>query len=932
MAEQQLPEPGYPYDTTNYPDVFYDPSQGCHDIYTHPNAASGCIPAPQFLKSGPTGHGSIPTTLPLPPPTGSQALSDLRPHPHPRPRPIPNSVMVPSPTPVHAPMPAPASAPAPVPRPTSSKIPPTAVNADKGKGRAVSGTPCPPAKSTTSAATGSFVGHGLMNPVQFNRTPVCPSGLRLKRSPTPENPYFPSTFLPTKPEPEPSSPIDLCASSDVADEDNVESVAPVELVDIPEEWGADAEVHVGEDLDNGEEPDELEGFKEAHQRAASTIRSSSPASISELKEIIKKGGSPVMDPDELHAFLVVGRRGKLWLLVEQGLIIMYIFDPKAPEDHVQMVLRPLNLRRPGPLWDGMSRNLFLAAQNSSAIAQAFVKIMLVYKDIWYMIEVRGFSVNLTLPKEQAIRSIKTALNEAREDGAPLTSIVTPSEYYHWIDQPWYELVDVHGQVVPRPAALAGTLANSKEKCRREDENPLSPCAWNTIRPHTDVTLAGSDVDSSAPPPALSEVAPADVNPPHATHPQAQNAVAGPSTAAPSANANPSAKPGTVATDGLAGALLETCASAHDFKEQLLSMRKVQLEIDARNVDHQHQLFSEEQAGMEQERLHWIELEEEHVECEAVEMEERINRDREGQFFGEIMTTLNHEKVEDDIVVMLNRHLRERFKQKIESQQPFVAPHNPSHHNLQVQSSLAHRAALAPAPGPSSPLTVTIPKLGMHTPLVSSHTLVTKPAPSATNPPEGPMSPSHARSSLATLDQPPPLSKPADPIPTVTRQLGMATPTSANPGSLVSSGVPAPPCLHLTSISDSSTAPVSMISGSLLLSVVSMPPCPGPVGISGPSTAPASMIPGSLVSSTVAPPPYPSPAGISGRLTTSMALLHSPSVISAASTSVPGQTRMAPALVSCPPAPPNSVHRRFFPHVIVMSPPPFPAMLPVTHLL
>ncbi|KAG8728387.1 hypothetical protein FRC11_011168, partial [Ceratobasidium sp. 423] len=179
--------------------------------------------------------------------------------------------MVPSPTPVHAPMPAPASAPAPIPRPTSSKIPPTTVNADKGKGRAVSATPCPPAKSTTSAATGSFVGHGLMNPVRFNRTPVHPSGLCLKRSPTPENPYFPSTFLPMKPEPEPlpqhdryptyilpmsasalnalkssgrqSSPIDLCASSDVANEDDVESVAPVELVDIPEEWDADAKVH-----------------------------------------------------------------------------------------------------------------------------------------------------------------------------------------------------------------------------------------------------------------------------------------------------------------------------------------------------------------------------------------------------------------------------------------------------------------------------------------------------------------------------------------------------------------------------------------------------------------------------------------------------------------------------------------------------------------
>ncbi|KAG8700440.1 hypothetical protein FRC11_012933 [Ceratobasidium sp. 423] len=179
----------------------------------------------------------------------------------------------------------------------------------------------------------------------------------------------------------------------------------------------------------------------------------------------------------------------------------------------------------------------------------------------------------------------------------------------------------------------------------------------------------------------------------------------------------------------------------------------------------------------------------------------------------------------------------------------------------------------------------IPKLGVHTPLVSSHTLVAKPAPSVTNPPEGPMSPSHARSSLAALDQPPPLSKPADPIPTVTHQSGTAAPTSANPGSLVSSGVPAPPCLHLASISDSSTAPVSMISGSLLLSVVSAPPCPGPVGISGPSTAPASMIPSSLVSSTVALP--------------------LPSVISAASTSVPGQTHVAPALISCPPAPPNS---------------------------
>ncbi|CAE6434497.1 unnamed protein product [Rhizoctonia solani] len=358
--------PSDPPSNINYPMFLTDSSQAYQDMYVEHNVASGRIPAPQFFKSGPVGHNSAPAAL-LPPTTDYQVSDHLRPRPRPRPRPqpVPNPATVP--TPVHA-TPELGPEPAPVSVPTPIKVHPTTANTNKGKGRAMSTTPCPPAKPIVSIATGSLVGHGL---VRFDHTPPRPSGLQIKRCPTPGSTYPASTFISVKPKPEftfqhhqypayippistyrrfgalkssgrQSSPIDLCASSDAVDEDDLEIVPPAELVDIPEEWDVDG---LDEGLGDGDEPDELEGFEEAHQRAASTARSSSPISISNINEILEKGGDPVMDPDALHAFLVAGRRGKLWLLVEKGLIIMHVFDPNAPEDCVKMALRPLNLRR-----------------------------------------------------------------------------------------------------------------------------------------------------------------------------------------------------------------------------------------------------------------------------------------------------------------------------------------------------------------------------------------------------------------------------------------------------------------------------------------------------------------------------------------------------------------------------------------------------------
>lgn len=61
-----------------------------------------------------------------------------------------------------------------------------------------------------------------------------------------------------------------------------------------------------------------------------------------------------------------------------------------------------------------------------------------------MLEVVGFTYDPTMPEDDALYVIKLALDAAQESGAPLTTIITPWEYYVWTRDPedgWYTLVD-----------------------------------------------------------------------------------------------------------------------------------------------------------------------------------------------------------------------------------------------------------------------------------------------------------------------------------------------------------------------------------------------------------------------------------------------------------------------------------------------------------
>lgn len=92
----------------------------------------------------------------------------------------------------------------------------------------------------------------------------------------------------------------------------------------------------------------------------------------------------------------------------------------------------------------MQSGIFNNSRKASAIGVAVGKILLVYKDVKYMLDVVGFSYNPQMPEDDVLRAIKLAIDDARESGAPLTTILTPWEYYFWTRDPkdgWYALAD-----------------------------------------------------------------------------------------------------------------------------------------------------------------------------------------------------------------------------------------------------------------------------------------------------------------------------------------------------------------------------------------------------------------------------------------------------------------------------------------------------------
>jgi hypothetical protein len=69
---------------------------------------------------------------------------------------------------------------------------------------------------------------------------------------------------------------------------------------------------------------------------------------------------------------------------------------------------------------------------------------MVYRDVKYMLTVIGFAYDPKMPEDDALCTIKIAIDDAQESGAPLSTILTPWEYYVWTRDSkdgWYILVD-----------------------------------------------------------------------------------------------------------------------------------------------------------------------------------------------------------------------------------------------------------------------------------------------------------------------------------------------------------------------------------------------------------------------------------------------------------------------------------------------------------
>ncbi|QRW24593.1 SH3 domain-containing protein [Rhizoctonia solani] len=696
-------------------------------VYGCSSSANQRTLAPRLAKVEPLGLTLIPTSSMLPPCSETQPAAQPRPRPRPRPQPVP--APEPSLSPTLAP---PASF---VSVPTYSVPLPRLAPIGKGKGRAFSATPCPPSTSTTH-----FIGHGIMKPLQFSQRSLVPSGLRLKPPPSPNNPFLCSSACPTKLDPgsapqpsqfhafilpnsalkglassgRPSSPIDLCLSEKADDEDsNILGLADLELFKGWDDSGGNDNDGGGDfsyiddnnqDLDN--DPDKMEGFAEAYRRTSSAARSSSPPELSKLLDLIDKCGLPVMEPDDLWEFLLKGRHGKTWFLVEK-------------EDRWRMAL----MRQPGSLWNTMESDVFLKQRKSSAIMQQTHKILPQYKEIKFMVEVRGLTVDLEVPKIHAICSIEVALSEACERGDPITSTLTPVEVYYWFEQNWYQMIDAKlgnhsnyriathrsGHVSPRRIVLGSSSSRSHEK-RPCETNPLSPPPRDTVclRPNASAQLSTPTSPALAPvfAPSVPDI---DANMP-------RNATPGPSgTAARSAAAvsnpnpavtNPASKTSMPSVGALTEAICETCLSTREFQEKLLDMRQVQLKIDARSVDNTYKLVSDEQAAMEEERLNRIELEQERANREAAELEDCVDLRRKQQFFEQCLQAVSRadQGVASNIVGMANEHLRLTIKEGLLRFQPFVAPRSPARSDLCTSTNQLEHAAPVPASNLSLPVT------------------------------------------------------------------------------------------------------------------------------------------------------------------------------------------------------------------------------------
>ncbi|KAB5591328.1 SH3 domain-containing protein [Ceratobasidium theobromae] len=599
-------------------------------------------------------------------------------------------------------------------------------------------------------SVGPFIGHGMTNRLHFKPSGGTPSGLRIKRSPslalnfsnTPlRHRAYPKVEVPEgmagstavtsvfTHSGRHSSPINLCSSSDQGDEDTAinpgDTDTYADAADIYDDADVDADntaTYSGiDDSKDDELPEEVEGLEEAHHRAASSTACSRSSSPIDPRDIIIKGGQPILDEAELDELLSFNRHSKLWLMVEKGLAIEYIFGLGAPADRYLKALTLMNPKRPARIWKELQSDIFRNSRKASAIAVAVSKVLLVYKDIKYMLDVSGFTYDLKTGEDDALRAIKVAIDEARDSGAPLSSIITPWEYYIWTRDPedgWYALINAKlgdhpnfqvtgqhrsGRVTPSPGATPMAAAKAKERrqekrAREDDEDDHStldltgsprPKAAVRQRPSTDLgdgnNLPLPSLRSSTPIPRMvsGSGARASLSTAHARaaasaagHPMRQAVT----QASPSASAHADIG----ATSTAAASTRTPTLSVAELQAQLLEVRKAQLELDQENVNARNQLISEEHKALEEDRARRLELDSEQAqrdvvraEREAAELEEKINFGRRSQYFDQCLRVASSTNLPPDLIQMASDQVRQALESGMNFYAaPFLSPRPP----------------------------------------------------------------------------------------------------------------------------------------------------------------------------------------------------------------------------------------------------------------
>ncbi|GAB1528472.1 hypothetical protein RhiTH_011666 [Rhizoctonia solani] len=310
----------------------------------------------------------------------------------------------------------------------------------------------------------------------------------------------------------------------------------------------------------------------------------------------------------------------------------------------------------------MESNPFLKQCKLSAIMQQTHKILPLYKEVKFMVEVCGLTVDLEVPKVHAICAIDVALSKACKHGNPVTLGLTAVEVYYWFEQGWYNMIDA-----------------KVNKKRPRKANPLSLPPRDTVCPRPNTCTALSTPEPPAPHASLPKPADIDTSMP-------QNATLGPSTSVrPRSHAVPSStisakavtngKSNNTSVGALTEAIRETCLSTKQFHDKLLDMRQTQLEIDARSVENTYKLVSDKQAAMEEERLNRMELEQERADREAADLEDCVDLRQTKLFFKQCLQAMSHanQGVASNVVGMANDHLRLTMRQGLAQFQPFVAP-------------------------------------------------------------------------------------------------------------------------------------------------------------------------------------------------------------------------------------------------------------------